>query len=137
MNVRPLRPRAAAGAPPLADDALPLFTPFDRLDGVAGPAFGVPGRDFLATVAERSYRPGWAWVAERDGAVVARAAFWAGPDDTHPYALDWFDVAADQPDRVAVGTALLRAALAVMRTEEGGAPDYHLFLPPAWRDDPA
>ena len=120
---------------PLADGDLSPFTSYDRPG--AGAAFGVPGRDFLATAAAGSYRPDWVWVAQRGDAVVARAAFWAGPEDTHPFALDWFDVAADEPDRVAVGVQLLRTALASVRNAEGAAPEYHLFLPPRWRDDPS
>jgi RimJ/RimL family protein N-acetyltransferase len=72
-------------------------------------------------------------VAERDGRVVARAAWWGAPDDEHPIALDWFDL-ADASDRVAVGAELLRAAGEQVRTEGGGFPEYHLFLPADWHD---
>ena len=114
---------------PLADGELDLFLTLD------GPAFNPSGRDFLATAAERHYRPGWTWVAQRGGRVVARAAWWGAPDDDHPIALDWFDLGPD-PDRIAVAAALLRAALEVVRTVDGDPPDYHLFLPPDWRDRP-
>jgi ribosomal protein S18 acetylase RimI-like enzyme len=51
------------------------------------------------------YRPEWSWIALRDGAVVARAAWWGAPDDAEPLALDWFDFTdAD------AAVALLRAA---------------------------
>ncbi len=82
------------------------------------------GRDFRATLAARQYRPQWTYVAERDGRVVARAAWWAGPDDTEPVSLDWFDPGDD----LMAGAELLRAA--PLRCE------YCLILPPDWRDRP-
>jgi hypothetical protein len=69
-----------------------------------GPALGPPARDFLATAADHHYRPEWTWVAERDGRLVARAAWWGGPDDAHPFALDWFDVGPDD-DRIGSNAA--------------------------------
>jgi RimJ/RimL family protein N-acetyltransferase len=107
----------------------------DRFLTLEGPSYGPPGRDFLATAANNHYRPHWTWVAERDGRVVARAAWWGAPDDEHPIALDWFDLAG-APDRVAVGAALLRAASERVRTDAGGVPEYHLFLPADWHDRP-
>lgn len=107
----------------------------DRFLTLEGPSYGPPGRDFLATAANNHYRPHWTWVAERDGRVVARAAWWGAPDDEHPIALDWFDLGG-APDRVAVGAALLRAASERVRTDAGGVPEYHLFLPADWHDRP-
>ncbi|WP_049565160.1 GNAT family N-acetyltransferase [Streptomyces sp. SBT349] len=104
-------------------EARELFTslPDPGLVGrpLADPPFNVYGT--RATGGE--YRPDWTWVALRDGKVVARAAFWAGPDDEKPVALDWFDFT----DREA-GVALLRAT--PLRA------DYELLLPPGWREDP-
>jgi ribosomal protein S18 acetylase RimI-like enzyme len=91
-------------------------------------------RSFLDTAAQRHYRPEWTWVAERGGEVVARAAYWGFPDSTHPLALDWFDP-GDGPDRIEVGARLLATADSVLRTAGGERPEYHLFLPPHWRDD--
>lgn len=108
-------------------------TDLDRFLALEGPSYGPPGRDFLATAAENHYRPHWTWVAERDGRVVARAAWWGAPDDDHPIALDWFDL-ADASDRVAIGAELLRAASERVRTDGGGFPEYHLFLPADWHD---
>ncbi|NES13670.1 MULTISPECIES: GNAT family N-acetyltransferase [Micromonospora] len=85
---------------------------------------GLVGRAALGeTYAGGGYRPEWTWVALRGGVVVARAAWWAGPDDPAPLALDWFDFT----DRDA-GVTLLRAA--PLRAE------YSLLLPHRWRDDP-
>ncbi|MFE6780179.1 GNAT family N-acetyltransferase [Streptomyces sp. NPDC057702] len=78
-----------------------------------------------ATVAEGGeYRPDWTWVALREDTVVARAAWWAGPDDAQPIALDWFDFT----DR--------DAAVALLRTAPFRS-DYVLLLPPDWQRDPA
>ncbi|HVV19587.1 MAG TPA: GNAT family N-acetyltransferase [Pseudonocardiaceae bacterium] len=109
LVIRPL----TAGEEPLFD-SLP-----DRgLVGLA--AFGKRFRDMAAA---GEYRPEWTWVALRDGEVVARAAWWAGPDDTEPFCLDWFDFTdAD------AGVELLRTA--PYRGE------YPLRLPPDWRDSP-
>ena len=80
------------------------------------------GRAYDTLSAGGEYRPEWTWVAERDGVVVARAAYWAAPEDDEPLALDWFDC----PDREA-GVALLRAM--------PHRPEYQLMLPPGWRTD--
>ncbi|MEV0005443.1 GNAT family N-acetyltransferase [Micromonospora sp. NPDC050980] len=80
-------------------------------------AFGDPYR-----IAD--YRPEWTWVALRDGTVVARAAWWGGPDDDQPLALDHFDFT----DRDAA-VELLRTA--PFRTE------HELRVPPGWRAEPA
>ncbi|MGW7687896.1 GNAT family N-acetyltransferase [Streptomyces asiaticus] len=71
------------------------------------------------------YRPDWTWVALREGRVVARAAWWAGPEDSAPVALDWFDFAEGEADAAAelLRTAPLRA-------------EYSLLAPPGWRDRP-
>ncbi|WAP58876.1 GNAT family N-acetyltransferase [Streptomyces sp. S465] len=71
------------------------------------------------------YRPEWTWVALREGRVVARAAWWAGPKDSAPVALDWFDFAEGEADAAAelLRTAPLRA-------------EYSLLAPPGWRDQP-
>ncbi len=101
------------------------------LVGVAG-----AGRSYPDFVARNEYRPHWTWVALRDGAVVARASWWAGPGDAHPAGLDWFDPGVG-PDRLEVGAALLSTAHETIRTDSGELPPYHLLLPPAWRGVPA
>ncbi|HET6954038.1 MAG TPA: GNAT family N-acetyltransferase [Acidimicrobiales bacterium] len=118
---------------PLAAGELHLF---DTLV-LGGPAFGPPGRDFLATAADQHYRPEWTWLARRGDRVVARAAWWGGPDDTHPYALDWFDLGPDD-DRIAVGARLLRRAhdSGAVLTADGTPAQLHLFLPPDGHDRP-
>ncbi|MFH8366686.1 GNAT family N-acetyltransferase [Streptomyces sp. NPDC018031] len=79
-----------------------------------------------ATVAEGGeYRPEWTWVALRGGRVVARAAWWGGPDDTEPKALDWFDFADGEAD----------AAVRLLRSAPLSA-EYSLLVPPGWRADP-
>ena len=107
----------------------------ERFLALGDAGYGPPGRGFLATAAEGHYRPEWTWVAEREGRVVARAAWYGAPDDDHPIALDWFDVAPG-PDRVAVGALLLEIAHRRVRGADGALAEYHLFLPPDWRDRP-
>jgi len=81
------------------------------------------GVDFRESLTKRHYRPEWTWVALRDGVVVARAAWWGGPDDTEPHLLDWYDFTdAD------AGEQLLRNA--------GPRTDFCLVVPPGWRDSP-
>ncbi|MGW1814758.1 GNAT family N-acetyltransferase [Streptomyces sp. NPDC002125] len=71
------------------------------------------------------YRPDWTWVALRDGVVVARAAWWGGPEDTEPVLLNYFDFAEGEEDTAA--ELLRRAAWSV---------EYELIVPPRWRETP-
>lgn len=76
------------------------------------------------TYADGDYRPDWTWIALRGNTVVARAAWWGGPDDDSPLNLDWFDFTdAD------AAVELLRAA--PLRSE------YSMPVPAGWRDQPA
>jgi len=97
---------------------------FLSLSAPASVGMAWAGRDYLEVAAAAQYRPEWTWVALRDGEVVGRAAWWGGPDDRRPAALDWFDFGSD----VEIGAALLRAAPFTA--------EYCLVLPPRWRDDP-
>jgi len=106
---------------PLTEGEAPLF------ESLADPAlvgFGAFGDRYSDMAARGEYRPEWTWVALHDGNVVARAAWWAGPDDAEPRNLDWLDFT--DPD---AAVQLLRAA--PLRAE------YSLRLPPGWRDNPA
>jgi RimJ/RimL family protein N-acetyltransferase len=105
------------------------------------PASGVGERS--RTFDDEGYRPEWVWIAERDGDVVARAAFW-GPDEApFPWCVDRFDPGTG-PDRIEVGAELLRRSYAALvppgyttpPNPAGGRPDYHLMLPADWRDRP-
>ncbi|MEV6961083.1 GNAT family N-acetyltransferase [Streptomyces sp. NPDC051207] len=71
------------------------------------------------------HRPDWKRVALRDGTVVARGAWWGGPDDTAPIVLNWFDVAEGEEE---AGAQLLRTAPWQAEIE--------LNLPDGWRTDP-
>ncbi|MFF7250654.1 GNAT family N-acetyltransferase [Embleya sp. NPDC008237] len=53
------------------------------------------------------FRPDWKRVALRDGEVVARGAWWGGPDDAEPVNINWFDVAEGEEE---AGAELLRTA---------------------------
>ncbi|MCG5219775.1 GNAT family N-acetyltransferase [Streptosporangium soli] len=110
LVIRPLR----AG-----EHDLFLSLPDSALVGIAS-----TGRDYRTFLAARQYRPEWTWVALEGDRVVARAAWWGGPDDAEPLTLDWFDFGQDHE----AGTGLLRAAPFTA--------EYCLVLPPAWREDP-
>src|SRR5262249_29582802 len=90
------------------------------------PCSSLVGRSLLGQsyTAGDGYRPEWTWVAIDAGTVVARAAWWGGPGDTEPLALDCFDFT--DPD----------AAVRLLRQAPYRA-EYSLILPPGWRDDPA
>ncbi|WP_320783797.1 GNAT family N-acetyltransferase [Streptomyces sp. CRN 30] len=75
--------------------------------------------------ARTRHRPDWKRVALRDGRVVARGAWWGGPDDTAPLNINWFDVAEGETE---AGAALLRTAPWQVELE--------LNLPGGWRDVP-
>ncbi|MFF8288596.1 GNAT family N-acetyltransferase [Streptomyces sp. NPDC016309] len=75
--------------------------------------------------ARTTHRPEWKRVALRDGRVVARGAWWGGPDDRTPLNINWFDVAEGEED---AGSALLRTAPHRVELE--------LNLPAGWREDP-
>ena len=106
---------------PLSAGEEPLFDSLADPALVGPAAFGVRYGDI---VARGNYRPAFTWVALRDGVVVARAAWWARPQDDAPVVLDWLDF-IDQGAAV----ELLRAA--------PGPAEYSLALPPDWRDRPA
>ncbi|MFI5977592.1 GNAT family N-acetyltransferase [Streptomyces sp. NPDC051452] len=72
------------------------------------------------------YRPDWRRVALSDGRVVARAAWWAGPEDPEPLVINWFDVAEGEEE---AGAELLRTA--PWQTDE-----VEIDVPAGWRDDP-
>lgn len=82
------------------------------------------GDTYAAMAAKGEYRPDWTWIAVRDGVVVARAAWWAGPKDDEPKALDWFDFTDFDAAVELLRTAPLRS-------------EYLLKLPPDWQDVPA
>ncbi|MFF7286035.1 GNAT family N-acetyltransferase [Streptomyces griseorubiginosus] len=71
------------------------------------------------------HRPDWKRVALRDGRVVARGAWWGGPDATAPLNINWFDVAEGEEE---AGAELLRTAPWQVELE--------MNLPAGWRADP-
>ena len=98
---------------------------FHALPGPALVGRGRFGHTYATVGQGGEYRPEWTWVALREERVVARAAWWGGPDDTAPVALDWFDFADGEAGAAAelLRTAPLRA-------------EYSLLAPPGWRDRP-
>ncbi|MEV0124014.1 GNAT family N-acetyltransferase [Streptomyces sp. NPDC050703] len=71
------------------------------------------------------FRPEWKRVALRDGEVVARGAWWGGPDDSEPMNINWFDVAEGEEE---AGAQLLRSAPWQVELE--------INLPGGWRERP-
>ncbi|PSJ26353.1 GNAT family N-acetyltransferase [Streptosporangium nondiastaticum] len=103
-----------------------LFASFDS--SAPAPALvgkGAFGHTYVPVHKGGEYRPDWTWVALRDGKVVARAAWWGGPGDETPKALDWFDFADGEAE----------AASEVLRTAPLSS-EYCLIAPPGWRDLP-
>ncbi|NUR88482.1 MAG: GNAT family N-acetyltransferase [Nonomuraea sp.] len=72
------------------------------------------------------------WIAEDEGKILARAVWWGFPVGG-PLALDCVYVDASVTDRVTLAADLLAAAHEAFGTK----PEYHVFLPSGWRDDPA
>jgi len=97
---------------------------FDSLPDPGLVGFAAYGDTYSGMAAKGEYRPEWTWVAIREGAVVARAAWWAGPHDDSPLTLDWFDFTDTDAAVTLLRTAPLHAG-------------YNLKLPPGWRDSPA
>ncbi|WP_367130691.1 MULTISPECIES: GNAT family N-acetyltransferase [Streptomyces] len=103
-----------------------LFASFDAVS--PGPALvgkGAFGHAYVPVHQGGEYRPDWTWVALRGGKVVARAAWWGGPGDEEPVALDWFDFADGEAE----------AAAQVLRTAPLRS-EYCLIAPPGWGDLP-
>jgi RimJ/RimL family protein N-acetyltransferase len=97
---------------------------FESLPDPGLVGFAAFGDTYTAMAAAGEYRPEWTWVALRDDTVVARAAWWAGPTDDKPLALDWFDFTDSD------------AAVQLLRRSPLHA-QYSLKLPPGWREDSA
>jgi RimJ/RimL family protein N-acetyltransferase len=95
---------------------------FESLPDPGLVGFAAFGDTYADMAAAGQYRPEWTWVALRDGVVVARAAWWAGPNDDKPLALDWFDFTDQDAAVQLLRTAPLRA-------------EYSLMLPTGWRED--
>jgi len=106
---------------PLVEDEEHLFESLPDSGLVGQAAFG---RSYRALAAQGEYRPHLTWVALRGDDVVARAAWRATTHAGQPPALDWFDFIDFE-----AGVRLLRAA--PMATQ------YHLALPPGWRNSPS
>jgi hypothetical protein len=97
---------------------------FESLPDPGLVGFAAFGDTYSGMAAEGQYRREWTWVAIRGDTVVARAAWWAGPEDDKPLVLDWFDFTDADAGVTLLRTAPLHA-------------EYSLKLPPGWRDLPA
>lgn len=81
-----------------------------------------------------NYRPGWSWLAVRDGRPVAQALWWGGADAEVPSTLDDLLVAPDVPEdeRVAIAAGLITAGTAAF----GARPEWIVDVAVDWHDDP-
>jgi RimJ/RimL family protein N-acetyltransferase len=90
----------------------------------------VLNEEFSRDLDEGRRRPGWMWVALRDGRLVARSAWWArNREAAEPLLMDVFDVAEGEP--LETGADLYRTASRDLKPV-----DFLTFVPPGWRDDP-
>jgi GNAT superfamily N-acetyltransferase len=97
---------------------------FESLPDPGLVGFAAFGDSYSAMADAGEYRPEWTWIALLNGVVVARAAWWGGPTDDAPLALDWFDFTDADAAVHLLRTAPLRA-------------QYSLKLRPDWADVPA
>ncbi|SEH03334.1 Protein N-acetyltransferase, RimJ/RimL family [Nonomuraea solani] len=119
-----------------------LFRPavaadLDRLLGcVVDEAISWAHPDRLLSFLESgNYRFDRIWLAldEQSGEILARAVWWGFPDGPKPLALDCVHVHPSVAhDRVDLAADLLNRA----HEAYGMAPEYHVFVPSGWRDDP-
>ncbi|MEU7867402.1 GNAT family N-acetyltransferase [Dactylosporangium sp. NPDC049140] len=79
-------------------------------------------------------RPEWIWIAEHDGTVVARAAWWSRPGASEPYLMDFFDFADGHAE---TAETLVRTAMEKVVPHGSVPPEYLRFIPPDWQRDPA
>lgn len=95
--------------------------------------------EFAADLAAGRRRPEWMWVALRGDRLLARAAWWSRPGNDAPQILDVLDIddGTEDPDRLDVGTRLLRTALAAVLPNGTHPPQYTRYVPPDWRADAA
>lgn len=100
----------------------------------ADPVGLVPPERYRTDLANRNYRPEWTWIAEQDGAIVARAIWWGPAASRYPQVLDCLHVSDSVPHWAGLAADLLQAGHREFR--DAGAPDpprYELRLPNAWR----
>jgi len=78
----------------------------------------------------------WMWVAEIDGLVVARLAWWSNSGSSTPALLDIFDIRdARDPVNVEAARRLLVAATARVVGVDVRPPEYLRYVRPDWRGD--
>lgn len=90
---------------------------------------------YLEFLADRSYRHEWTWIAEDDGRIVALAIWWGIPDLDHPLALDGLYAAFDLADPMPLWAELVGRTVSSI-PPEAEQPEYHIFLPNGWREQP-
>jgi ribosomal protein S18 acetylase RimI-like enzyme len=114
---------------PIGPDEVDLFLSFTD----ASPLGLKPPREMYLDGLGRSYRPEWSWVALRDGRVVARVAFMGPSNADRPEVMGSLEIGTG-PDRIAVGSRLVRAAYAGMAGSEGHRLRHIQFVPVDWHE---
>ncbi|WP_079127195.1 GNAT family N-acetyltransferase [Streptomyces sp. TP-A0874] len=99
----------------------------------------VLNRELADDLANDRRRPEWLWVALRGDRLLARVAWWSRSGDDAPFILDVVDIddTIPGPDRVEIGSRLLRTAMAAVLPSGARPPRYSRFTPPHWREDTA
>jgi RimJ/RimL family protein N-acetyltransferase len=82
-------------------------------------------REMLGTGA---YRLDWTWIAEEGDVIAGLAVWWGFPQGDEPLALDGLYAAPWVEEPIALWARLIA---------ESPGDEYHLFVTPGWRDDPA
>lgn len=81
-----------------------------------------------------AYRHDWSWVLEDDDRIIALAIWWGLEQFDHPFSIDGL-YCVPGVDRIPVWTELIRHALGTIPAE-ADQPEYHIFVPNGWRDQP-
>ncbi|HET9172255.1 MAG TPA: GNAT family N-acetyltransferase [Actinospica sp.] len=123
---------------PSSADELDRILPLVRRDG----ACPLSAERYLEHLEDGQYSHERTWLAvDQDGEILAVAVWWASPRATEPGALD--AVYAHESvglgeERIALAADLLRAGHEAFAARFGLAepPDYHVFVPSDWRDQP-
>ncbi len=103
----------------------------------AEPVGWIDAGRYRRELATNNYRDHWTWIAEANGAPLARAIWWAPSGADHPVALDCLLVKPSftQPGELAAG--LLKAGQEAFRAAGATAlPDYTIDVSVRWHEDP-
>jgi ribosomal protein S18 acetylase RimI-like enzyme len=84
---------------------------------------------FVEYLKTGSYRPEWTWLALDGDGLAGLAVWWGFPEGDRPLALDCLYASPSIADPVPLWTSLVHRVPQPV--------EYHLFVQPGWRDNPA